>query len=57
MGGDLSDLCYSRGATAFVEDVTTIVSDEVQLLCVEDAIKRCDAVAGAKNNQEKSVDL
>lgn len=50
--GDARDPCYSRGATAYADDITVIVSNEKQLPRVKDNIKGYEAMAKAKNNQE-----
>lgn len=41
--------------TVCTDDVTIIVSNEGQLFLVEDAIKRYEAVAGAKLNWENRL--
>lgn len=45
------------GALVYVDNVTIILSDEVQLTFVENAIRRYESFAGAKFNNGKSIGL
>lgn len=55
--GDMPhDLRLERGATAYSDNISINVSDEEQLLSVENASKEYEAVAEAKVNVDMSVD-
>lgn len=55
--GTTDRLWCSRGTIAHANDVSIIVSDEAQLPCVASAIRKYEAVVGAKVKQDKSVGL
>lgn len=55
--GILDKLGCGKAVGAYVDDVTITISDEAQLPCVEDALKRYKVVAEAKINKDKSISL
>ncbi|XP_036359418.1 secreted RxLR effector protein 78-like [Octopus sinensis] len=48
LGGNSNEIGCAKSISAYADDITFIVSNEVQLTCVEDAIKGYEVVAGQK---------